>query len=51
MDDLSLPVRLKDEKGVVLIEIVNGEYRIEILDSQIEGDKSALDESEESHGA
>ena len=45
--DDSLPMRLKDEKGVVLIEIVNGEFRIEIL----EGDKSALSDSEESRGA
>jgi len=45
MDDLAL--MLKDERGVVLIESVNGEYRIEIL----EGDKSALSDSEESRGA
>jgi len=45
MDDLAL--MLKDERGVVLIEIDNGEYRIEILG----GDKSALSDSEESRGA
>ena len=42
-----LALELKDEQEVVLIEIVDGEYRIEHLT----GAKSALATSEESCGA
>jgi hypothetical protein len=46
LDEIAL--ELKDERGVVLIEIVDGEYRIE----RLTGDKSALSAtSEESRAA
>ena len=48
MEDLNeLALKLRDEHEVVLIEIVDGEYRIEHLT----GDKSALATSEESRAA
>ena len=42
-----LALELRDEQEVILIEIVDGEYRIEHLT----GAKSALATSEESRGA
>ena len=42
-----LALELEDEQEVVLIEIVDGNYRIE----RLTGEKSALCESEESRGA
>lgn len=42
-----LALELRDEQAVVLIEIVNGEYRVE----RLSGEKSALAKSEESRAA
>lgn len=42
-----LALELRDEQAVVMIEIVDGEYRVE----RLSGEKSALAKSEESRAA
>ena len=41
------PLRLLDLNGSIMVEIVDGQYRVEML----EGEKSALSHEEESRGA